>query len=196
MFALSAGMASANLLSNPGFETPSGFGNTVLVGSDLSGNSAAQDWLMWNNTNAVSSTGLYTPPPGLAGSGTYSILVTTSGDDNGIYQTFLPGNTGPNSAIGSVWVYVLQGSVGMGTGNGGDTLLDTTTSVHDQWVQLSAPNGVSPANEFIVYSASAGGATFYVDNADVEAVPEPAAWAGLALGAVALVRRRAKRSAA
>lgn len=38
------------------------------------------------------------------------------------------------------------------------------------WTPLQPPNGVSPANQFIVFSTPVGGASFYVDDASVVAV--------------------------
>jgi hypothetical protein len=62
----------------------------------------------------------------------------------------------------------------MGTGNGEDTsdhgAVSTATGT---WVQLTAPNGRSPANEFIVYAVLAGGAWYYVDNASVSEYERP-----------------------
>jgi predicted secreted acid phosphatase len=56
----------------------------------------------------------------------------------------------------------------MGTGNGGDTGdHDAVSTATGAWEELTAPNGVPPANEFIVYAVSAGGACYYVDNASV-----------------------------
>jgi hypothetical protein len=71
-------------------------------------------------------------------------------------------------------VFVLNGQVGMGTGNGGDTVpFDRISNISDKWELLTAPNGVSPANEFIVYAISPGGADYYVDNASVNKLVQP-----------------------
>lgn len=61
----------------------------------------------------------------------------------------------------------------MGTGDDGNTLLDATSTKTYQWEQLRAPNGVSPANEFIVYSASRDGAWYFVADASVIEVDKP-----------------------
>jgi hypothetical protein len=47
------------------------------------------------------------------------------------------------------------------------THLDITTLSTGRWELLRARNGVSPANEFIIYSEPSAGATFYVDSAEV-----------------------------
>jgi hypothetical protein len=41
----------------------------------------------------------------------------------------------------------------------------------NQWEWLSAPNGVSPANELILYSTNTTGADFDVDFASVNETP-------------------------
>ena len=90
----------------------------------------------------------------------------------GAGETFAPQDTGPAQAEASAWVYVLRGEVAIGTGNGGNTGYDARTSETGRWIRLSARNGVSPANEFIVYASSPGGAEFFLAAA---AVREPGA---------------------
>jgi hypothetical protein len=94
------------------------------------------------------------------------VLATSS--ESGIVQVFGPFNTGPAQAVSSVWVYVVHGQVCLGTGNGGNTHCDAFSTATGQWELLQAPNGVSPANELIVYASSAGGAEFYADNAHTD----------------------------
>lgn len=157
----------ANLLNNPGFETPSGTGPSEHTGPGP-GSSAADKWTTFNNTNGTTTTDLV---PSLAPSGNRNMLhVCTTGDRNGIVQLFGVVGKGPAGVQSSVWVFVLRGQVGMGTGNGGSTNdTDKVNTKVRQWEQLSAPNGRSPANEFIVYAVSQGKACFYVDNASVTA---------------------------
>ncbi|XHR81307.1 MAG: hypothetical protein ACFKPT_24255 [Gloeotrichia echinulata GP01] len=80
-------------------------------------------------------------------------------------------------AIASARIYVVSGKVGIGTGNGGNTSLDLISSQTNTWELLQSPNGVSPANEFIIYSATIG-AEFYVDNASVEFIDLTGKWQG------------------
>ncbi len=109
-------------------------------------------------------------------------------------QVFLPFNTGPALTISSAWIFVNSGVAGIGTGNGGNTGLDVFTTTTGQWEFLQAPNGVAPANEFIIYS-SGGPADFFAELVVVEAVPEPTTIALLALGllGIAVQRRRGTR---
>ncbi|WP_284750665.1 hypothetical protein [Amycolatopsis sp. RTGN1] len=88
--------------------------------------------------------------------------VSTTIDTAGLVQTFGAQDTGPTLVEASAWVYVLRGEVAIGTGNGGNTGYDARTSETGRWIRLSARNGAAPANEFIVYASSPGGAEFFV----------------------------------
>ncbi|MDH6455476.1 MULTISPECIES: hypothetical protein [unclassified Streptomyces] len=110
---------------------------------------------------------------------TRMIHVGTTVPHTGLVQTFLPDRTGPDAADAAAWVYLLRGEVAIGTGNGGSTGYDARTSARGRWLRLAARNGTSPANEFIVYASSAGGAEFFVAGASVrraDAEPVAGAW--------------------
>jgi hypothetical protein len=99
--------------------------------------------------------------------------VVTNGNLNGIVQSNIE-NTPSNQkhtlkhTLSSVWVFVLRGQVGMGTGNGGNVHIDRKSSKKYEWEELPpTPNGVSPVNEFVVYSVSDEGAWYFVANASV-----------------------------
>ena len=157
-----------NLLSNPGFEDAGG-APTVLTGAPIAGLSAAPHWTTWNNTAGSTTTEiLASTRPG----GSKQMLhVSTQGQRDGIVQVFGEFNKGPAKTTSGAWVYVLNGTVGIGTGNGGNTKnTDAVSTTHGQWEHLQAANGVSPANEFIVYATSSQGASFYVDDTSVVAV--------------------------
>ena len=167
-----AGVYSQNLLANPGFEVvgPSGSPTTVTTAiPGGAGNSAANFWTLFTNTPGTIWTELATYLVSPSGS-TRTLHVITDGDRNGVVQVFAPFNSGPTNAISAVWVYVRRGTVFLGTGNGGNTGQDVLSTTTGQWELLQAPNGVQPANEFIVYSKG-GGADFYLDNAEVYATP-------------------------
>jgi hypothetical protein len=93
----------------------------------------------------------------------------TRGVGNGLVQVFDAFNRGPSRTFAYAWISVIRGKVGIG--NGGNTGADVASTTINQWELLQAPNGVSPANELIVYAQSAGGADFYLDNAEVYATP-------------------------
>jgi hypothetical protein len=154
-----------NLLDNGDFEGPAG-APTVLAGTGIPGGSAAPGWTTWNNVEALTTTDIL--PSTAPGGGSHMLHVCTTGQDCGLVQQYQATGSGPAHVISSVSVLVVRGQVGMGTGNGGDTgEHDAVSTATGTWEQLTAPNGVSPANEFIVYAVSPGGACYYVDNASV-----------------------------
>lgn len=152
--------SAANLLANPHFSVPSGDGPTSLTGANVSGPSAAANWLVWNNTDATTMTELL-PSTKIAG-GTM-IHVTTSGNYNGLYQTF-SGNAGPDYAC--AWVYVRSGQVAIGAGFGADTGASVVLLKQGSWEVLNVSNAASPVTETIIYSEN-GPAEFYVASASV-----------------------------
>lgn len=157
-----------NLLKNPGFELLPVKPPTRLVGNNppagKAGGSAADPWTVWNNNPGVTTTDIL--PSTRPGGGTHMLHVCTTGPLNGIVQQFMPST--PHT-MSSVWVFVLRGQVGMGTGDAGNTHPHDARSQHQgTWEQLPpSANGVSPANEFIVYAISPEGACYYVDGATV-----------------------------
>lgn len=76
--------------------------------------------------------------------------------------------------------------------------LDTSTGMQDSWQLLTATLGAAPANTakvsvFLLYLQPAfGGGAAYFDDASVNVspVPEPASFAAVGVGALALLRRR------
>jgi hypothetical protein len=197
----SAGAAqAANLLVDPGFDTPSGLGSPSFSGLEAGGLSSAAAWDMWNNT-MVTTTTSQAPSTDPFGGGEATHVVT-AGPEDGLYQ-FVADNS---VDYVSVDVYLLRGSFELGLGQHGYYSATATTSVHDQWVRLSAhypplPVTGSPqpgqiGDEIFLYSTDGGGADFYVDNAYAGSSPvtEPAAWAMMLMGlggmGQALRRRR------
>ncbi len=152
---------SPNMLQNPDFSTvgPSGT-STTFTGNEFAGNSAAANWTLYNNGPATITTELVSGTR--RGGSSKMIHVTTTGSYSGLVQVFLPLNTGPEHVISSAWVFVKSGRVGIGTGNGGNGGIDDTNSAIGRWELIRGCNGISPANEVVIYSVS-DGADFYVD---------------------------------
>lgn len=180
------------MLTNADFSILGPSGNpTTHVGLGPMGSSAADSWSVWHNTTGVSTTQLVdtsnllpmTAPTGA----TTGILLTSTAANNGLFQTF-GGN--PSVASFDVWVWVLQGQVTIGLGNGGSTMGSVTSIGINHWEHLSTLNSTSPANEAIIYSV--GPAVYYATSANVDLVPEPASLAVLGIGAITLLRRRRK----
>jgi hypothetical protein len=166
-------LPAQNLLLNPGFEIPAtGVVPPAWVtytNHCLGGNSAAADWYIYVNTCGTDiKTQLL--PSTLPNGGKYMLHLITNGGENGIVQanTFnLP------KTLSSIWVFINSGCVGFGTGNGGITHeTDEMSCLIGQWIHLQVPNGVSPANEVLIYSLphpfnGTTGADYYLDNGAV-----------------------------
>ena len=177
--ALPVSAFSANLLVNGSFNKPA---QGVPLGTPVSytnycfgGNSAAADWTIFVNSCSTGYDDITTVlvPSSLPGSTGYMMHVTTDGNANGIVQS---GSFNQTDTVSSIWIYINSGCVTVGTGNGGDTGSDDTFCVPGKWFHLTnVPNGVSPANEIIVYAGTqvvgGNGADFYVKNAAVVAAP-------------------------
>jgi hypothetical protein len=168
--AVQAATKTGNLLKDPSFEQKSvKSGYTTFTGKGGSP-AAAKRWEAFNNTQATTTTDLLptTLPAGLR-PGKRMIHVVTTGANNGLDQQFGKVGKGPAQASFSVRVYVVQGSVGAGIGNGGNTSLTASDSKPGKWVNLHGSSGgtQTPVNNFIIYAKSAGVNDFYVDLAFV-----------------------------
>ncbi|MGZ3419065.1 MAG: hypothetical protein ACXVEE_14435 [Polyangiales bacterium] len=168
---------SPDLLTNSSFATvgPNGATTTVTtVAPGGAGNSAAAGWTLFTNTPGTIKTEVV-PSTVPFQAANKMIHVHTDGWHNGLVQVF-PGSKsctllGPTHARGRAMIFVHSGQVGIGTGNGGNTGIDKTTTTTGAWEFVEAQNGASPANEFIVYSTTPGGADFDVAFAEVYEVP-------------------------
>lgn len=141
-----------NLLSNPDFL---GVGiPTLLVAPApvfVSGSAAAPSWTVASSSPGSTSTDIL--PCTRADGGELMMHVCTTGrSDNGVFQEFEPPED-LASVVTSVWVFVLRGKVGVGTGNAAATTPDEAQStVIGQWELLRAVNRPGPRNTFVLYS--------------------------------------------
>ncbi len=162
-------LAGVNLLVNGSFELVGPNGPAVeLTGLSLVGESAADDWYVFHNSVGTTKTELL--PTTLPGGGSLMMRVATDGPSNGIEQVVYNFNEGPPCIKNGVWIYVVSGQVFIGAGNGGTTGSDAFTTTTGQWEFVQAQNSFCPANLTIIYSASIGGAEFYVDLAEWRAL--------------------------
>jgi hypothetical protein len=204
--------AGQNLVLNPSFELIGPDGADTSLGpasSPPDSPSGAADWLIWNNAGLTPTTstaycanadsdpackiGSFQPT---AVDGTHTLHIATDSPGSGIYQQFLPVNTGPMDVVWSIWIYVVSGQVGVGVGNGGATHpvgADQLTNTIGLWQQLISQTDPTntPANEITVYSVGQG-ANFFVDAVVVDN-PEPANIFGTVAALLLLAGYRLRR---
>ena len=173
---------AGNLLANWSFDAPGTAPTTLTTTADQpagGGAAAAPGWGTWNNVAATTTTELvatYQVPAQLPQAiGGTALHVTTDGDGCGIVQTFAAPGGPPERALTSVWLYLVRGSVTVGTGAGGSTGRDVVCDQTGQWVLVQAENVGAPADELIIYAAGGDGAEFYADHAWVTALDVPLA---------------------
>ena len=207
----SCSISHADLLYNGDFEivgsNPTGTttfheGQSPNMPSDP--RSAADGWNIWHNVFGTTETTLVTyADAGLptihAWQDPFSdhvLRVEASHALNGLVNTWEIPGSGPQHALGEVYIFVPSAGqlVGVGIGNGGATMLtDYTSGVGGAagWERIQFIESNSPVNEMTIYAASSG-AEFYVDLARVSAVPEPASLGilGLISCGLASLRRR------
>ena len=150
-----------NLVANPDFTLARRQPPPVLTGSAVSGQAAAENWGLWNNP-ATSTTSRVEPTTRPRGTG-WMLRVSTGAGGCGLVQQWAATGSGPAAARAEAWVYVVRGSVTLGSGNGGNTSGDTVSSTVGRWEQLTAPAGHGPVNEVILYAVPADGGEFLVD---------------------------------
>ncbi len=157
-----------NLLQNSSFDTPnpngpiSSFTRTQRhVGG---GQSGAAYWTTWANTRNSTIETEWMPSTLTGG---HMLRVSTNGTGNGIVQVFGSNGEGPDEATACVWLFIERGEVGVGIGNGGNTHTSMTLTEAGKWERITVSNGVSPANQIIIYTTSSEGADFYVEHAEV-----------------------------
>lgn len=146
-------------------------GNFQLGQAAGAGQSAAKNWTV--GANILGTTVQTKLLPSTLVNGGRMIHVTTDGARSGLVQVFGPLGQGPGKVYACAWIYVVKGQVAIGTGNGGNTGSDVVLWKTGSWERLEVSNGVSPANEFIIYAVSHGGAEFYVESAEIHVRHSP-----------------------
>lgn len=159
---------AANLLANEAFDHVGANGASTTITTQIpggAGNSAAKGWTLFTNTAGTIATKLL---PSTLVQGKRMIHVVTDGERNGLVQVFGKVDSGPHSVVACAWIKVVKGSVAIGTGNGGNTAYDMVLRKTGSWEVVEVSNGLSPANEFVIYAASPGGGEFYVESAYID----------------------------
>jgi len=158
---LGAPAVAPNLVANPDFTRARRRQPAVLSGSAVTGLAAAENWGLWNNP-AADTTSRVEPTTRPGGSG-WMLRISTGAGGCGLVQQWAATGSGPAAGYAEAWIYVIRGAVTLGSGNGGNTGPDTTSTRVGQWERLAAPCGASPVNEVIIYASTADGADFMVD---------------------------------
>jgi hypothetical protein len=164
-----------NLLSNPNFKNIGSYGSSVTYTGLYGGPSAPGDgWYVFNNTQGTTKTEIVPSTFPGASSSSKMLHFQTNGASNELSQVFMQPSPqfphpGPKKAIAAAWVYVKTGKMGIGTGDVGNTGLNTYNLTINKWEHLQAVNGNSPANTFIIVSADTEPVDFYVASACVSA---------------------------
>lgn len=122
------------------------------------GPSAAAGWQLLNSAATPISSAIEAAPAGRRGNAMH--IVTTTAN-SGLRQLVLPMNKVPR-AVTTAWVYVVRGSVYLGTGSGTRPFDNVHSRTTGQWERLEAMNDSCPARVVMIYAASPGGAEFYV----------------------------------
>ena len=151
-----------NLLPNGNFEeifNKKGVKNNKANNGALS---AATKWKQWINGGTEVFTEVIKDKD-LAVEGEHLIHITANGANSGLFMYYLQGNK--RTVTYSVWVYMLQGKVGIANGsnaNGFDWAKSTKTN---QWefLQVTVDGGKMP-EEVLIYSQD-GTADLYADAA-------------------------------
>lgn len=162
--------SSNNLLKNGSFNNAGHRGNktedktAAHVSNGAKGRySAAEHWTTWTGTYGYMATRLL---PSTLVRGNTMIEVNTGGAGNGLVQVFGKLHTGPPLVEACVWIKVVEGKVGVGIGNGGNTHVSAVIEATGRWERIMITNAVAPANEIIIYTATQG-ASFFVESASV-----------------------------
>lgn len=158
--------AATILVPNHSFEATGPFGTfTSTTSIAFAQQSAASNWLVWNNTYGTTTTDILNTT--LYGGGYKMLHVTTEGHNNGLSQQWSTPITGACAARFAVWVFVVRGQVGVGLGRDGNTVTTAFTTTTGRWELLQGGGTIGPVAQLIIYAAANGMTDFYVDTMSV-----------------------------
>lgn len=193
--ALTVPAHASEMLSNGDFNIFES--STSLSSTAIPGDSAAANWSLWNNTDAVTTSSVLADFQGRND----VLHITTTDTFNGAVQVFAGG-----AHFGYADIWVQSGRALYLAAIDGNGIQLSTTSTTGAWERLFLNTGSDAFNEVTLYSYG-GAAEFYVAAASADdreaspravesAVPEPATWAMLMLGFGGLGHTLRRRPAA
>ncbi len=189
-------LTCTNMLPNGDFKVGEPFGKRMEWATQNAhglrtngGCAAGAPWEVWNNAAGIKTTTELlrseTVPGGtmlhvtispLPGHRAYSANgIGAHWQANGAGPTGIAGDTRPGGAC--AWIMVVWGWVGLGVGDGGDTLIGAILRKTGSWEMLQVTSQpllredgttyAPAANEVILYNASEAPAEFYVESVQV-----------------------------
>ncbi len=165
-WSLPTGLFAQNLLKNGNFDQVSRHGHESIFTRTTNqvggGPSGAEHWTTWAAKIGATVETEWIPSD-FPAPGSKKLWVRAVDGGGGIVQVFAPEHEGPEHATACVWIYVEQGEAFVGIGDGGNTHASMFLKETNQWELITVGNGVSPANELIIY----GHGDWYVASAAV-----------------------------
>jgi hypothetical protein len=152
--------SDVNLVRN-GSMAAAGLNRSMTTTSRGIAPAPAEGWYLWNEGGRV-----------IARRRSAGLEVRTTTPGSGIVQSWLQRDVGPENTVTEVELLVQRGRVGIGTGNGEYTRVDTEMNAGSDWHSVRAVNGGCPANQTIIYALTAD-AVFTVRSVRVRIVPAP-----------------------
>ncbi|MFJ6675016.1 hypothetical protein ACIQMJ_28270 [Actinosynnema sp. NPDC091369] len=162
-------MPGPELLINGSFEKggPKGFFTSTAL-DPATGTSAASAWYTKAAGHGSVLTTSLLPTTYEIGNAANArmIHVATTAPNTGLVQVFTPAQPVARAKF-TVRVFIVQGSVAIGVGNGGSTGATAFGDVVGTWLTLTGGESTSPVTEIVIYSGADPFADFYVDFASV-----------------------------
>jgi hypothetical protein len=151
-----------NKVANGSFEQPGPLGRRTASSARGVSPAAAGRWDLFNIASAPITSELTKSPPGRE---SLALHVSVQQANSGVSQIW-QGRTAPR-VVTAASVYVVRGSVYLGSGNGKPPMANAYSRSTGSWEQLTGTNISCPAYLTVIYAATSEGAEFYVEDVTV-----------------------------